>query len=101
MEILKRHWLTIVITVCCTSLAVYAVVMGVIIFTTPTTTAAENTVSFTTTPAKDLKIKGNKNSKIYHLPGCGSYDQISEKNIVWFKTEEEAQAAGYRKARNC
>jgi hypothetical protein len=50
---------------------------------------------------KDLKIKGNKNSKIYHLPGCASYDRISDKNIVWFKTKEEAEAAGYRMAKNC
>jgi methylphosphotriester-DNA--protein-cysteine methyltransferase len=51
--------------------------------------------------AQDLKIKGNKNSRIYHLPGCASYNAISPKNIVWFKTEAEATAAGYRKARNC
>ncbi len=49
----------------------------------------------------DLKIKGNKNSKIYHLPGCASYHQIKERNIVWFKTAEEAQAAGFRMAKNC
>ena len=50
---------------------------------------------------KDLKIKGNKNSKIYHLPHCPNYDDIAPKNVVWFKTHEEAQAAGYRMARNC
>ncbi len=54
-----------------------------------------------TEPQKDLKIKGNKNSKIYHLPGCASYDRIAEKNIIWFKTKEEAEAAGFRMAKNC
>ena len=44
-------------------------------------------------------IKGNINSKgekIYHLPGGIYYDQTIPE--VWFKTEEEAQAAGFRKS---
>lgn len=49
----------------------------------------------------DAKIKGNQNSMIYHLPGCASYNRIADKNVVWFKTKEEAEAAGYRIARNC
>lgn len=49
----------------------------------------------------DKKIKGNKNSLIYHLPQCPNYGDISEKNIVWFKTEEDAKAAGFRMAKNC
>ena len=47
-------------------------------------------------------IRGNRNSKIYHLPaGCPSYNQISERNVVEFATEAGAVAAGYRKAGNC
>lgn len=46
-------------------------------------------------------IKGNKNSMIFHEPGCRDYNKISPRNIVWFKTASEAIAAGYRKARNC
>ena len=46
-------------------------------------------------------IIGNRNSKIYHLPTCSDYSKVSERNRVPFKTEAEAQAAGYRKARNC
>lgn len=47
-------------------------------------------------------IRGNRNSKIYHLPqGCPSYNKIAPKNIVNFNSEEEAKAAGYRKAKNC
>jgi hypothetical protein len=49
----------------------------------------------------DLKIKGNKKSRIYHMKGCPNYDDISERNIVWFKTKAEAEAAGYRMAKNC
>lgn len=54
-----------------------------------------------TKPEKDLKIKGNKNSRIYHLPGCPNYNDIAERNIRWFKTHEEAKAAGFRMAKNC
>lgn len=43
-------------------------------------------------------IKGNMRSHIYHLPGGKHYYKVSAHNIVWFQTEEEAQAAGYRRA---
>lgn len=46
------------------------------------------------------QIIGNKNSKIYHLPGGSSYNKVSAENRVYFTTEEEAQKAGYRKAKN-
>lgn len=46
------------------------------------------------------KIIGNKNSKIYHLPGGASYEKISPANRAYFATEEDAQKAGYRKAKN-
>jgi hypothetical protein len=40
------------------------------------------------------QIIGNKNTKVYHLPGDkGSLP--SEKNRVYFRTEREAIAAGY------
>jgi hypothetical protein len=52
-------------------------------------------------PVAGGHIIGNRNSKIYHLPNCPDYNKVSEKNRVPFKTEAEAQAAGYRKARNC
>jgi endonuclease YncB( thermonuclease family) len=46
-------------------------------------------------------IAGNRNIKIYHLPNCPDYSKVEERNRVPFKTEAEAQAAGYRKAKNC
>jgi Metal binding domain of Ada len=46
-------------------------------------------------------IIGNRNSKIYHLPNCPDYLKVSERNRVSFESEAEAEAAGYRKARNC
>jgi endonuclease YncB( thermonuclease family) len=49
----------------------------------------------------DGQIVGNKNSKIYHVPGCSTYNSVSEKNRVTFNTADEAEKAGYRKAKNC
>lgn len=52
-------------------------------------------------------IKGNisgSGEKIYHLPGCGSYDKTSideGRGERWFCSEDEAAAAGWRKAKNC
>lgn len=46
------------------------------------------------------KIKGNKNSKIYHLPGGENYNNISEKNTIYFESEEDAIAAGFKRAKN-
>jgi deoxyribonuclease-1 len=38
---------------------------------------------------------------IYHVPGCMHYDRVAERNRVYFKTEQAAVAAGFRRARNC
>jgi micrococcal nuclease len=52
-------------------------------------------------------IKGNISSsgeKIYHLPGCGSYEKTRidiGRGERWFCTETDAQTAGWRKALNC
>jgi deoxyribonuclease-1 len=53
------------------------------------------------TPQTAGRIIGNRNSRIYHLPGCPSYNAVAERNRVYFSTEAVASAAGYRKARNC
>jgi methylphosphotriester-DNA--protein-cysteine methyltransferase len=44
-------------------------------------------------------VKGNRNSRIYHLPGGGSYVQ-TRANVQCFDTESEALSAGYRRALN-
>ncbi len=49
-------------------------------------------------PCKVGQIKGNKNSMIYHVPD-GAWYAITSKNVVCFDTEEEAQAAGYRRSK--
>lgn len=46
------------------------------------------------------EIRGNSKSKIYHCPGQAAYEEMADsKHLVIFESEEEAQGAGYRKAK--
>ena len=47
------------------------------------------------------RVRGNRSSKIYHLPHCPNYSDIRPHNVVSFDNEQQARRAGYRKARNC
>jgi len=47
------------------------------------------------------KVHGNRNSKVYRVPGCKGYADMRPASVVPFATEEEAQQAGYRKAKDC
>ena len=51
-------------------------------------------------PEKRGKVIGNIRSNIYHVPGQQAYEKVSEKNRIYFHSEEEARKAGYRKAKN-
>jgi endonuclease YncB( thermonuclease family) len=63
-------------------------------------TAEKPAATITVTPV--LEIVGNKESKIYHWnPGCPGFSKIAEKNRVPFSSKGEAEAAGYRAAKNC
>lgn len=44
-------------------------------------------------------VRGNINSKIYHMHGDKWYDKMNEENIEYFKSEAEAIAAGYRRSK--
>lgn len=46
-------------------------------------------------------IIGNRRSGIYHRPDCPNYHDVAERNRVYFNTPAEAEAAGFRAARNC
>lgn len=50
-------------------------------------------------------IKGNtRNGKIYYVPGCGFYDNVDVQlylGDLWFCSEKEAVAAGFRKPEQC
>lgn len=68
---------------------------------TTTNNTNQNNTSTKTTPAPSdsCDIKGNINSrgeKIYHMPGQQYYDKTIAEEV--FCSEEEAQAAGYRKS---
>jgi len=57
--------------------------------------------------SQECQIKGNISSsgeKIYHRPDCPYWSKTvisEEKGERWFCSEEEAQAAGWRRAQNC
>lgn len=47
------------------------------------------------------QVLGNNKSKLYHLAHCPGFSQVGEKNRRWFSTEQQAQQAGFRRAKNC
>lgn len=47
------------------------------------------------------RVRGNKNSRIYHLADCPGYDRMSDRNLITFDSEAAAKEAGFRMARNC
>jgi S1/P1 Nuclease/Metal binding domain of Ada len=51
--------------------------------------------------AQETPVRGNKKSKIYHLPDCPGFAAVSPANIVTFASAAAAEHAGYRKAKNC
>jgi endonuclease YncB( thermonuclease family) len=67
----------------------------------PLPAKVESSSSTANTGSSTGQIIGNKNSKIFHTPGCSTYNSVSEKNRVYFNTAEEAEKAGYRKAKTC
>ncbi len=46
------------------------------------------------------EIRGNSRSKIYHCPGQAGYEEMKDsRHLVIFGSEQEAEEAGYRKAK--
>ena len=43
---------------------------------------------------RGYKIKGNADSGLYHVPGSAFYDRTVAE--LWFKTAEDAEAAGFQ-----
>mgnify|MGYP002603620774 FL=1 len=63
-----------------------------------TTTKGSSNAGSSTSSQEE--IRGNSKSKIYHCPGQASYDEMADsKNLIIFHSEQEAQDAGYRKAK--
>lgn len=63
--------------------------------------SAQAEVPPATTIASQIVFVGNRRSKIYAWPGCGSYDRMAPANRVVFQSREAAEQDGYRAARNC
>ena len=74
-----------------------------IIIETPSLTASiQQSVNETTEPREmaEGKIIGSVNSDKYHWPNCPHAQKISPENQIWFSSEKEAQAAGYKPCGN-
>ncbi|HAP93822.1 MAG TPA: hypothetical protein DCM26_04270, partial [Desulfotomaculum sp.] len=74
----------------------------------PADAAAQVTPTTQTTPsqqpaeqATEGKYVGSVKSDKYHLPSCRYAKEIKPENQIWFKTEEEALAAGYKPCGVC
>jgi endonuclease YncB( thermonuclease family) len=63
----------------------------------PSPATAPATTQRTGTP----QMIGNRHTRVYHAPGCPDYQKVSERNRVYFATEQAARAAGFRRAGNC
>ncbi len=83
----------------CFNVFVYNVQPGVIINYADGSNEADSS-SKSVSQNSDGEIRGNSRSKVYHCPGQRAYDDMADsKNLVVFDSEEEAQEAGYRKAK--
>ena len=58
-------------------------------------------VPATPLPQASGAVHGNRNSKVYRVPGCKGYAEMRPASVAPFATEGEAQQAGYRKAKDC
>jgi deoxyribonuclease-1 len=47
------------------------------------------------------EVMGNRRNFVHHRPNCPNAGRISGRNRVVFRSEAEAQRAGYRKAGDC
>lgn len=78
---------------------VYNVQPGVLIDTATGESQLDETEKNQTSDS-EVEIRGNKNSKFYHMPGQRAYDDMEDsKNLIFFHSEQEAIDAGYRKAK--
>lgn len=50
---------------------------------------------------KEIRIAGNSRLKIYGTLHCKSGKRMSKENRVFFKSERDALAAGFRPCGNC
>lgn len=62
---------------------------------------AQLEISRPTFSARTGSVVGNRHSGIYSWPGCPNYGSVSLANQIRFASVADAEAAGYRAAKNC
>jgi micrococcal nuclease len=55
----------------------------------------------TSPPVKEWGYVASKNSKVFHRPNCKWVKKISPKNLVGFRSKEEARRSGRRPCKSC
>lgn len=50
---------------------------------------------------KEKRYVASKNGKLYYSLGCSGAKRISEKNMIWFETKEDAEKSGYAFSSSC
>lgn len=65
------------------------------------TSVTKTEASTQATTVASYEYVGNKNSKIFHLPDCGSLNNTKETNKVYLSTREKAVAEGYSPCKSC
>ncbi len=67
--------------------------------TPPTTsTAPTGNDSTAVAPTNNMAWVASSRGHTYYRPGCSTANRLSPANLIYFRTEEEAQQAGYRRS---
>ena len=68
---------------------------------TPTTSSAPTrTDSSAVAPTTEMAWVASSRGHTYYRRGCSTANRLSPGNLIYFRTEEEAQRAGYRRSRS-
>jgi hypothetical protein len=98
-EVGVREWgiaaLVVLIAVTCFGLGR----LSVLVERTPITVTQVASVAKSIAPGG--MFVASKTGEVYYYPWCGGAQNIATDQQVWFKSEEAAQKAGYRPAKNC
>ena len=62
---------------------------------TPTPTASDSTV---VAQKESTAWVASSGGHTYYRRGCGTANRLSQPNLIYFRTEQEAQRAGYRRS---
>ena len=60
-----------------------------------------NPRGITITGPNNALFVASKSGSAYYATWCSGASKIREENRVWFQTKQDAQAKGYRPAKNC